>query len=178
MELSCSAHVSNEFGADARIFELLLGGRPSAIPRLVMSVAVNSINRMLRRRPGTHIGIEGLETVSPSAAYANASGSVEFVGNVRLVFAPLDHAPPYSVLGSRSRESMRRVRFLCSLFAVAPTTRCVAGLKVGHADHDVGATVANAIHSANCGISVSSDFWCRLGNYRKAAELHPNIILA
>jgi hypothetical protein len=178
MALSCSAHVSNEFRANARVFELLLSGRPAAIFRRVIAVAINSVNRVLSRGAGTHVSIKRFETISPPATDTDTSGAVELVGDVRLVFASLDHAPPYSVLGGRPRKSVRRVCSSGGLSAIAPTTRCVAGLQVRHADHDIGAAVANAIHSANCGISVFSDFWCRLGNNRQASELHPNIILA
>ena len=112
-ECLCSTVIVNQ-PVRSHIVHLLSLRRPSTISRFVMSIGVNAVNRMLRRGPRSHVGIEGTEVVTPSFAHRYPSAAV-VMKNFRVrVVAPLDHARPYPVFARRlfiDAESMRGVAF-------------------------------------------------------------------
>ena len=71
---------------------------PSAIIRSVVAIIVNSVNRMLRGWPVSHVIVKGLERLSPSSAKTNASFSIIREIMVRLAKASFLNAAPRSVL--------------------------------------------------------------------------------
>ena len=70
--------------------------RPSAIPRLVISVIVYAVNRMLRRWTRSHICKEGHEVVLPSFADGYpATSPIHKVASSRVMAAPYHLAPRF-----------------------------------------------------------------------------------
>jgi len=73
---------------------LLSPRRPSTVLRCVVSVVVDAINGMHRRRTATHVGEEGLKRPSPAITDSNASGTVVLKLLRAWVVTPLLHARP------------------------------------------------------------------------------------
>jgi hypothetical protein len=76
------------------IAHLHLTPRPPTVPRFVVPVDVDSIDRKLKRRAFTHVGIERLERVSPSCAYANPAAAISGVARIIGVRAAMSHGHP------------------------------------------------------------------------------------
>lgn len=67
---------------------------PSAVRRLVMSISVNTIQRMLPRGSSSHIAKEGSKIIPPSVAHGNSTRSVSLVIRAFRVFASGLHVGP------------------------------------------------------------------------------------
>ena len=80
--------------ANSAISDLFRHGRPLAIVGRVVSVVVYSLKRQFRVWLQTHILKERFETVAPSLANADASGSIIFVVETRLTIASEFHIFP------------------------------------------------------------------------------------
>lgn len=61
-----------------------------------MTIVVNSVNRVRRRRLRAHIFNKRIK-INPPVAHLYSATSVVRVGSVALVVAPVDHADPRSV---------------------------------------------------------------------------------
>jgi len=81
-----------------RVALLLFSECPSAIARLVVSVVLDPINRVLGRWTRTHIREEGLKRPLPSTADTDAAPAVEVIARMLRVVATLAHAVPDVVL--------------------------------------------------------------------------------
>lgn len=87
---------------------------PSAVARLIVSVIVNSVERVIRSRLLTHVFKECCEGILPAIAHGDAATSVMFVGLLRWVKASIfgTHpatelaAFPQSVLGVAFNDSI------------------------------------------------------------------------
>lgn len=76
------------------ISHLFRCGRPSAVPRRVRTIVVDSVNRMLRRRFWPHVVEEGFKRVAPFIAHGNAASPIQTEVRAGLVKATaLDGAP-------------------------------------------------------------------------------------
>jgi len=89
---------------------------PAHVPRLVVAVVVNTINRVFRGWARTNIGQEILERFSPSCTDGNPSASVMFVAFHAWVVAPSLHAVPRQMfrrdlpIGGMAVSQMQRLR--------------------------------------------------------------------
>jgi hypothetical protein len=78
-------------------------GRPSEVPRLVMTVVVDPIQRVprpARLKLGGHVISELLVAVNPSFMNANASTPIVLVARMIRVVAPPSHVDPPSIQGA------------------------------------------------------------------------------
>src|SRR3569623_385210 len=92
-------HMSQKFGTHPLVGKLLLTRRPSAVIWGVISVTVDAINRVQLRWLLSHVGKKVLKTAAPSVANLDSARPVEFVGNMSLVGAAVDHAAPRMIFG-------------------------------------------------------------------------------
>lgn len=86
----------------ALVLILRLTGRPSNVARLVASMVLNSINRVLTGRTRTDVAIERHEIMSPFIGYSDTARAVIFIGWVFRVVATVIQGNPRSELGSIS----------------------------------------------------------------------------
>ncbi len=77
---------------------LLFLGRPTTIPRLVVSIVVDAVKRPTRPRFATHVGKEHRKG-TPVRRYANTASAIVPIGRRSPVQASASHACPASVLG-------------------------------------------------------------------------------
>lgn len=81
------------------VLQLLLWCCPAAIPRLIVSVHVNPIQRGARW-PLSHVGQKGMK-LAPARADGDTSSAIPVVGNVLAISASLPHGSP-TVVGCRA----------------------------------------------------------------------------
>ena len=84
----------------ATVVRLFLCRRPANIARFVVTVVVDTVDRMFKRRTGTYISKEGSEAVLPAITDRNASATVIDVPTIALIETTPLHAYPRSILGS------------------------------------------------------------------------------
>src|SRR6188474_1581748 len=82
---------------------------PSAVPGLVVAVAVNAVEGVRRRWSRPHVG-EEVDEQRPSLAHLDSAPAVVSVGVESLVAAPRFHYAPDAVLGA-ARHSVSRQPF-------------------------------------------------------------------
>ena len=82
----------------AAIFCLLFLGGPTAIFRRVVSIVVNSVNRMFWARAKPHI-INEVDIGIPSFANLNASSAISMKSNCVWIIAPRPHRNPRMISG-------------------------------------------------------------------------------
>lgn len=87
----------------AGVTSLLFLGRPTAIARSVVAIAVNAVNGMLRGGAWPHVLVEGHDRTKPPVADFDASAAVKFPLNVFWVRAAVNHKPPNAVLSGMSQ---------------------------------------------------------------------------
>lgn len=85
--------IHSEIGVCALVRHLLLNSRPSAVTRFIVSVIIDSINRVTRSRAFSHVCQEHSK-ILPLFAYGYASRSVDFMLWVFGVLASLLHPSP------------------------------------------------------------------------------------
>lgn len=93
-------------------------GSPAAVIGGVVSVVVDSVERMLRRWSGSHIGNKYLKGL-PGIAYANASAAVSCISMVFRSSASVVHVDPCSMLrcfGVSMAYSAAALAGLCNAF--------------------------------------------------------------
>lgn len=71
--------------------------RPNTIARIVTTVIIDALNRVLERRSWPHISNEVAERMSPSAANGYPTTSISIVSSIVRVCASLDHRHPAPV---------------------------------------------------------------------------------
>src|ERR1700743_3710434 len=123
------------------VVELLALRRPATVRRLVIAIIVDAVNRMLIRRPRSHIAIESLEACSPAFADADSAPSVMSKHAALWICAALDHFRPNSVLG-QPRQAMTLIRTL-ALMASARGGRPAQKQTRRHDPRAATATFAN-----------------------------------
>lgn len=79
---------------------LLLSGGPATIPRLIITIVVDSVNRMFRRWAWTNVGQELGKRMPPAITYRDAASSIVPVGPIGHIETSPEHAPPNIVFGS------------------------------------------------------------------------------
>lgn len=84
----------------AGVIGLLYFRRPSAIPRFVMTISVDPIERVQDGRPRAHVGQERRK-VPPPFAHTNPAPAIPMKISVIVVIAPIEHMPPRPVFRSR-----------------------------------------------------------------------------
>ena len=82
----------------ALIARLFRNRCPAAIARLIVTVIVDTVNRMLRARARPHVGKEGLVGISPPLADGNAAAAVPMPVMAFGVGATVDHVAPSLIL--------------------------------------------------------------------------------
>lgn len=76
---------------------IFVTGRPSAIAWLIVSIIVNSINRVFSTWPWANICFKFLKAVSPLVANRDSSGTVANICRMIFVVASTFHPLPYHV---------------------------------------------------------------------------------
>lgn len=99
--LRCGQALAKGFDVDAvaPISALFRDGRPPAVPRLVVAVAVDAVDRVRRRRPWTHVREERFKVIRPSLAHGDAAPAIQRVRVLAGVCAATAHRIPRVVLG-------------------------------------------------------------------------------
>lgn len=94
------------------ISTLFLGCSPTAIPRSIISIVINSINRIFWRRFFTHILKEVSKRITPAVTYLYSASPVITVSCAFLVIASLFHVNPRQIFWcsplSMLEQSLRR----------------------------------------------------------------------
>lgn len=122
---------------------LIPSGRPAAVGRLVMTVAVDA----LKGQPGralSHVCQKAHRAFQPRVADANASPTIVWKLFVRWILAPRFHVDPCVVLLS-SRQSMCQIGCGGPFFLQAPAGLNRAGTDMQRADYLGSTAVAGAI---------------------------------
>lgn len=86
------AYGDNSVGS--RISGLLFTGGPAAIFRFIISIIVNSVNRVSPRWSRSHIRIKALKAFQPPFADCDPAPAPEMVARVVFVVAPILHSGP------------------------------------------------------------------------------------
>lgn len=117
----------------ASILGLLNGGSPTAITGLVMTVRIDSIQRVLFSWSRSHVTQEGSEVINPFFADSNPPSSVSMVITCKLVATPRLHRNPSVVFRGCSTGSGISVcgnRLpLAFISTIPPTALCFFGPK-------------------------------------------------
>lgn len=177
-------HVGQKLRADPRIGELFFAGRPSAVFRRVIAIGF-TVDRVVPGRLLAHVSQKRFKAVAPTIANFDASLTVERVGNVPRILAPVDHGAPRVVFRrglaapiNRNRSAVRRVGLLRGLDLVATAAKRIARLKISDSNRGFGAAVALADHSPHLRAAVFSDLRFGFGSNDKFSKSHPNVIFA
>ena len=101
----------------SQVVRLLFRGSPSAVPRLIPSVIVDSVNRHSGRALA-HCGKKFREVIAPLVAYRDAAPSPQIETWVVRVVAPVFHVGPHTI-GARFAQSVRPQGFGGFLFLEA-----------------------------------------------------------
>lgn len=130
--------------AAARIARLHLPRCPDAVLGSVVPVTLETLDRMYRARPRTHIGPKVREAVAPAVAHGDAATAVMAPSSIPWIAAAVSHQRPDVVFRVR-RQSMAMAA--CGLHEglQASATRRVAPAKIGRAQHRDPATIASAL---------------------------------
>ena len=91
------ASVQGKGDIPAIVAELFSAKRPAAIIRRIISIVVNTIQRVFRRWRIPHVSHERGKGSPPFSAHLNPSASIVMVAGVVRVFAALHHASPAMV---------------------------------------------------------------------------------
>lgn len=121
---------------------LLLFGGPAAIARLVISVGVVALNRVLRARLGAHVREEVLERIDPAIANLYPAAAVVLVPRPLRVQTPSFDVRPAGPFWSEAPAMGARVR-ANNLVSQAPATMRLAAQAVGN-DNCFVAAIASA----------------------------------
>ena len=134
-----------------RVLALLFVGSPAAVRRRVVSVVVNALQRVARRRSLAHVGQEGLKGFTPPITHRYPSTTVPRPVVAPRVCASRDHAFPSSVFW-RAALSMCASGYAASVPIQTPATQDVATTKRA-SSHDVFAAAVALAKPANLSIS-------------------------
>lgn len=122
---------------------LLFRRGPSAIARLVVAVAIDTVNRVPWRRAVAHVVDECFKAAEPSVTDANAAATVSVVARVLRMAASALHALPDAIL-RRIGHAMCAGAFPALLFPNTAARLRVASLQVQLPRRDGCAAVALA----------------------------------
>lgn len=162
-----SLAVKRDLADSGLVVVLLNPRRPFAVARLVMAFAVDSLNRVLRRRTRTHVLHKGGKGVEPAVADINASLPVTRMGTDT---ATLAHGSPDVVFRSFAHSvRFKACRSLLALKASAAFGIAVIELVGGYVARL--ATLASANPLANMAAWIRRSF-----DGRKTTKLHSSQI--
>ena len=117
---------------------------PLTIFRRVISVIVNSINRMLRSRAFTHVSVKTFKRSEPAIANPNTPKTISRILFMFQACCSFYHISPISIFG-RIRHSVSRFSQLCcALFSQTATALVGAILKLIAESKARITTIANA----------------------------------
>jgi hypothetical protein len=164
-------HVCIELFANSLVGKLLLAGRPATVIGRIALGAVFAIKRVSLARARPHICKEVLEAFTPTVANRNPERAVIFIGNVRRLLAPTNHAIPNLVfIGSATAarlglsHAVNVVRVIRAGFLVAaPACGCVAGEEVGRTNQGRFSAIALASQASDFSAAIWSDLRLALG---------------
>lgn len=146
LSYSLCASVPFKVNITATVVGLFLDARPSAIVRLVASVVVDAVKRMVRSRSFADIGQKIEERRTPTITDPNTSTSVSsVVGGIR-VLAPCDDVRPRNIL-SRPRQAVDGIALSTHFDSVASTRRCFPVSQIRGCGGRVTPTIASAAPS-------------------------------
>jgi len=159
--------VKRDLSNSGLVVVLLNPRRPLAVVRLVMAFAVDSLNRVLRRRTRPHVLHKGGKGVEPAVANVNASLPVARMGTDTTAFA---HGSPDVVF----RSFAHSVRFKACRSLVALKASAAFGIAVIEL---VGGYVARLAALAPANPLANMAAWiCRSLNGRQATKFHSSQI--
>ena len=159
--------VKRDLSNSGLVVVLLNPRRPLAVVRLVMAFAVDSLNRVLRRRTRTHVLHKRGKGVEPTVADINASLPVARMGTYAATFA---HGSPDVVLRSLAHSvRFKACRSLVALKASAAFGIAVIELVGGYVARLAALAPANPL--ANMATWIS-----RLFDGRQTTKLHSSQI--
>lgn len=78
---------------------LFFPSRPTAVPRLIITVVINAFNGVTAGRAIPHILEKVAKRLPPSVTHAYSALPIMFMGAAVGIVAPLDHVDPHSVEG-------------------------------------------------------------------------------
>ena len=113
--------------------------RPLTITRLIVAIVVNSVKRMLHRRPRTHITQKCTEVLSPGITYLDSAATVDGITGSLRIIAAFFHAGPYDVFG-RFGEAM------CAIWRRLTSARMASQESGLFLSRDFTATACAKIH--------------------------------
>jgi len=134
----------------------LLGSRcPAAIAGFIITIAINSVNRVTRSRPWPYIGIKVLKTVKPAAANLDPPTAVKMpIRNPMGVVAPLFHIFPSHIF-----RHLTDIRFSIEQFFLKATARfTLAAPKISPIDESFNAAITSASPQYNPRLSIPTIF--------------------
>lgn len=113
----------------ALVFALCSGSRPAAIRRFVMAVVVDTVDRMLWRRPWPHIREKIRERRAPAIAYTDATRTVALKVFSAREQTPCFHQSPDEIFWC-SRSAVRRESCADDLFVQATARQRASAFEV------------------------------------------------
>lgn len=129
------------------VVALLLGRSPSHVGGLIVSVAVDPVNRMVRGWPSPNVSQERSERVTPAVTHTNSAPPVDGERSIVRIRAARPHLAPYGILG-RVRAAVCG-RAFGELLSVETSTRSgVPAPQVQLTHQRYGTAVAPAIPPA------------------------------
>lgn len=148
---------------DAAVFRLLKSSGPLAIARLVVTVVVHALDRVVAGRSRPHVFVERPETVTPALTNLDPSAAPQAKLRVVRIVAAILHRLPCAILG-RLAQSVGPTSHARPLPLNAPTTQRRASAKISGVSHCRSATFTDA------GPASLTPFALSTGRHGKAAE--------
>lgn len=120
-----SFSVVGQVSGMARVQRLLPWCSPPAIARFIVTIVVNTVNRVFWGRLWSHVLVKVEKGSHPTVADSNSASSVVAVTRKLLVGASLDHARPSAVFGGIV-QVVRRVSGTTARLMVSVAKHCAA----------------------------------------------------
>ncbi len=139
----------------SKVVRLLYRRCPSAVPRLIASIVVNSVNGHSGRAFAHRLKKLG-EIVAPFIAYGYSSPPPQVISWVFCVVTPVFHVSPYAI-GFRLAQSVRAHGLRRNFFLQTSARHCMAAAEFCRSNKRFGSAVANAYPST---LSISARAYC------------------
>jgi hypothetical protein len=130
--IAVSVEWTNSLTPATPVSDLVCPCRPAAVAWLVVSIVIDAIKRVARRRPEAHICNKGQNVVPPTVTDDYPSSSVIFIGRMTGVVAAIAHCRPSEIFGAPvlvPRRSMSEMNSLDDLLVQTSTTLRVTATK-------------------------------------------------
>lgn len=179
-----ATHVSFKFFAHSRIGKLLLARSPSAVLWRVITITVDSIDRMISTRPRSHVGVEIHKITAPALANLNAALAIQVIRYVGWLLATSNHSVPDLILssgtatsGNRNRHAVCGVGQFRRLDLPASTTQSIPRIKVGRSHDNFRTAVAYTSKATNLGAAIFSNFRLCFRGRDQSTKPQPDVLL-